>query len=189
EEIQKASNEVAQKAEASLEKVNALQKLLDENRKAVEELIQGISDAAEASATSAKNVHDLELRAREIDKIVDAIANVTIQTNMLAVNGAIEAAGAGEHGRGFAVVASDIRNLASESAQNADKIKDSVRGIQEQIARVAQDIEQVGITAREEVERAKKTTQALAQAAQQMADVQQRVEEIKNAAAESLKAI
>ncbi|WP_425463823.1 methyl-accepting chemotaxis protein [Neomoorella humiferrea] len=58
-----------------------------------------------------------------IDKIVDTIASVSIQTNMLAVSGAIEAARAGEYGKGFAVVASDIRNLAQESARNAEQIK------------------------------------------------------------------
>jgi len=61
---------------------------------------------------------------------------------MLAVNGFVEAATAGEHGRGFSVVAGDIRNLAAESAENADKIKDLVRDIQVQIGKVMNDIGQ-----------------------------------------------
>ena len=82
---------------------------------------------------SAKNVLELEERTRRIDKIVDAIVMVTVQTKMLAVNGNVEAARAGEYGRGFSVVAGDIRSLANESSENADKIKDLVKNVQTQI--------------------------------------------------------
>ncbi len=91
---------------------------------------------------------DLQEKIRRIEKIVDTIENVSIQTNMLAVNGFIEAATAGEHGRGFSVVAGDIRNLATESAENADKIKDLVRDIQIQMVKVALDITQSEIISR-----------------------------------------
>jgi methyl-accepting chemotaxis protein len=85
-------------------------------------------------------VEELQEKIRRIEKIVDTIENVSIQTNMLAVNGFVEAATAGEHGRGFSVVAGDIRNLASESAENADKIKDLVRDIQTQMGKVIGEI-------------------------------------------------
>jgi hypothetical protein len=61
---------------------------------------------------------------------VDAITTVSIQTNMLAVKGSVEAARAGEFGKGFAVVSTDIRNLARDSAENAERIKDTVREVQ-----------------------------------------------------------
>jgi methyl-accepting chemotaxis protein len=92
-------------------------------------------------ATNA-SLEKLQDKIRRIEKIVDTIQNVSIQTNMLAVNGFVEAATAGEHGRGFSVVAGDIRNLASESAENGDKIKDLVREIQNQMGRVLGDITQ-----------------------------------------------
>ncbi len=68
---------------------------------------------------------------------------------MLAVNGFVEAATAGEHGRGFSVVAGDIRNLANESAENADKIKDLVREVHNQMGKVLSDINQSEISVRE----------------------------------------
>jgi methyl-accepting chemotaxis protein len=77
---------------------------------------------------------------------------------MLAVNGNVEAARAGEYGRGFSVVAGDIRSLANESSENADKIKDLVKNVQTQITKVAGDIELAGRKARAEVERAKVST-------------------------------
>ena len=89
----------------------------------------------------------------ESDKIVDAITQVSIQTNMLAVNGSIEAARAGEYGKGFVVVATDIRNLAHDSAENADRIKDMVKAIQDQIGFVGRDLSEIMNTALGEVER------------------------------------
>ena len=59
---------------------------------------------------------------------------MTIQTSMLAVSGAVEAARAGEAGRGFAVVSNDIRALAREAAESVERIKDTIRGILDQIA-------------------------------------------------------
>lgn len=93
-------------------------------------------------------VEQLQDKIRRIEKIVDTIENVSIQTNMLAVNGFVEAATAGEHGRGFSVVAGDIRNLATESAENADKIKDLVRDIQLQMTKVAVEINQSELASR-----------------------------------------
>ena len=68
---------------------------------------------------------------------------VSIQTNMLAVSGSVEAARAGDLGKGFAVVSKDIRNLARDSGENAGRIKDTVRAIQDQIATVRRELEQI----------------------------------------------
>jgi len=124
-----------------------------------------------------------------IDKILDAIVNVSIQTNMLAVNGSIEAARAGEFGRGFSVVAGDIRALANESAENTDKIKDLVRGIQNQIQRVAADIDLSSRTSFAEVEKAKKTTHNLNVIEESMIRILEGSKEIKRGSDESLIAL
>jgi methyl-accepting chemotaxis protein len=161
ERLAVAAKQMSERAAVSTEKLTELQKLLENNKIAVDDMIFGISTSAEASLVSAKNIKSLEETIRQIDKIVDAIVNVTIQTNMLAVNGSIEAARAGEFGRGFSVVAGDIRSLANESAENTDKIKDLVRGIQTQIQRVAADIDSSSKTAFAEAEKAKKITRNL----------------------------
>lgn len=168
-----------ERAEMSQSRCEALRALLVENRKGVEAMIAGINDAATASVKSAENIKRLEDRTRLIDKIVDAIVNVTIQTNLLAVNGSIEAARAGAYGRGFAVVAADVRNLAGESSENADKIKDLVRNIQQQIARVAEDIEASGREAAGEVKKAQKCTADLERIDRDMAEVLEGVRDIK----------
>ncbi len=114
-----------------------------------------------STRTSAQQIKELELVSRRIDKIVDAITQVSIQTNMLAVNGSIEAARAGEYGKGFVVVATDIRNLAHDSAENADRIKDLVKSIQDQIGLVGRDLSEIVSSALVEVEKAKAITSNL----------------------------
>lgn len=90
-----------------------------------------------SSISNLKDVHSevtvLNKSFGNIKKIVDTINNVAIQTNMLAVNGNIEAARSGEFGRGFSVVAADIRSLANESADNADKMKDILDEMYEKV--------------------------------------------------------
>ncbi len=115
---------------------------------------------------------ELEERTRRIDKIVDSIVMVTVQTRMLAVNGNVEAARAGEFGRGFSVVAADIRSLANESSENADRIKDLVKSIQGQITKVVGDIEGAGTKAKEEADRAKVSTANLERMAKNITEVQ-----------------
>jgi methyl-accepting chemotaxis protein len=136
-----------------------------------------------------KKIKTLESRAREIDKIVDTIVTVGIQTNMLAVSGAIEAARAGEYGKGFAVVASDIRNLAQDSASNAEQIKELVRSIQEQIKIVLMDAEAIGESTIQEVEKAKKTSKDLEQIDKDMKTIVKGTEEIAEEARQSVHAI
>jgi len=152
---------MSDRADASVEKATATQKLLTTNKANVDLLIANIGKSADSAAESVKNILELQERTRRIDKIVDAIVMVTVQTKMLAVNGNVEAARAGEFGRGFSVVADDIRSLANESSENADRIKDLVKSVQTQIAKVASDIEASGVRARAEVVRAKASTTKL----------------------------
>jgi len=122
--------------------------------------------------------------SRRIDKIVDAITTVSIQTNMLAVNGSIEAARAGEFGKGFVVVATDIRNLAQDSAENADRIKDMVKAVQDQIGVVGRDLDEIVGIASTEVEKAKVTTENLVQIETDIQEVERGANEILGAASE-----
>ena len=143
-QLRHAAKGMGDRAELSVEKALGTQKILAGNKENVDALIVNVGKSADASAESAKNILELEERTRRIDKIVDAIVMVTVQTKMLAVNGNVEAARAGEYGRGFSVVAGDIRSLANESSENADKIKDLVKNVQTQITKVAGDIELAG---------------------------------------------
>ena len=163
---------MVQKATQSGETCSGVSLLLATNKESLDAMILNIGQAAQMATASAKNVLELEERTRRIDKIVDAIVMVTVQTRMLAVNGNVEAARAGEFGRGFSVVAGDIRSLANESSENADRIKDLVKSIQGQITKVVTDIEGAGSKAKEEAERAKVSTANLERMAKEIKEVQ-----------------
>jgi methyl-accepting chemotaxis protein len=136
-----------------------------------------------------KQIKDLDLVSRRIDKIVDAITTVSIQTNMLAVNGSIEAARAGEFGKGFVVVATDIRNLAQDSAENADRIKDLVKAVQDQISVVGHDLEEIVATGLSEVEKARISTANLLSIETEIDAVETGAREILGASSEIAAAI
>ena len=97
---------------------------------------------------------------------------------MLAINGSIEAARAGEFGKGFMVVSTDIRNLARESAENADRIKDVVKATQDQIVAVRRDLEQIAAAAEIEAQSNKAITTNLAMVEQDVTIVLAGNEEI-----------
>ena len=187
--LEHAAKDMGLKATVSGEKCAAVSTLLTTNKEALDSMIVNIGQAAEMSLASAKNVLELEERTRRIDKIVDAIVMVTVQTRMLAVNGNVEAARAGEFGRGFSVVAGDIRSLANESSENADRIKDLVKSIQGQITKVVTDIEGAGVKAKEETERAKVSTSNLERMAKDIKEVQLGVNVIAKGADQSVAAL
>jgi methyl-accepting chemotaxis protein len=177
-QMRHAAKGMSDRAEQSVERSQGMLKLLAGNKANVDALIVNIGKGAEASAESAKNILELQERTRRIDKIVDAIVMVTVQTKMLAVNGNVEAARAGEYGRGFSVVAGDIRSLANESSENADRIKDLVKAVQTQITKVAGDIESAGAKGRAEVERAKVSGTSLERIAKDSGEVVSDIQEI-----------
>jgi methyl-accepting chemotaxis protein len=171
------------------EKVRNVASLLAQNKAAVDQLINGIENSVVTTQTSIKQVKDLEQVSRRIDKIVEAITTVSIQTNMLAVNGSIEAARAGEFGKGFVVVSTDIRNLARDSAENADRIKDLVKGVQDQISLVSSDLDEIVKSAVSETEQAKIATANLQAIEVDITDIDRCTAQILDAATEIAAAI
>lgn len=167
-QIEKGALLAQDSARDALEKGGLITSQLQENRAAVDGLVAGVGNALAETDRSREQINALEQVSRKIDKIVDAITTVAIQTNMLAVNGSIEAARAGEFGKGFMVVSTDIRNLARDSSENAERIKDLVKAIQDQIVVVRRDLEAISAAAAAEVEKNRAITRNLETTADDM---------------------
>jgi methyl-accepting chemotaxis protein len=140
-------------ARTAHERVTKVQSALHHSRSAVTSLADGVNRAFQQIEAALKLIDELGLLGGRIEKLVDAIALVAVQTSMLAVSGAVEAARAGAVGRGFAVVSNDIRALSRETADSMDRVKDTVRGIVDQVGSVRRDLEQINALSEAEVER------------------------------------
>jgi methyl-accepting chemotaxis protein len=149
-QIEKTAHSTRESAVNSLDRVNRMHEMLDECRGQITELAQGVALSLQTTRQSLDLIVGLEGITRSIDKIVDGIGIVAIQTNMLAVSGSVEAARAGEFGKGFAVVSKDIRSLARDSGENAGRIKDTVLAIQGQITAVRRELERLIVGAEAE---------------------------------------
>jgi methyl-accepting chemotaxis protein len=181
-QIEQGAQLSASRGGMAVERSDVILQSLAENKSAVDSMIEAIGKAARDGIENVRRVSELEQISRRIDKIVDAIANVSIQTNMLAVNGSVESARAGEFGKGFAVVSTDIRNLARDSADNADRIKDLVKAVQDRIVEVRGDLEETSRQALAEAEAAKVTTARLEEIERDMQQVRAGNSEVKESA-------
>lgn len=108
----------------------------------VHDSADGVNQMAEEIETATHSLLELQNMSKDVDGIVNTIQEIAEQTNLLALNAAIEAARAGEHGRGFAVVADEVRSLSHRTAQSTSEISSVISKIQKMVDRVSVDMDE-----------------------------------------------
>ncbi len=106
----------------------------------VDQTTQKLLRANEKESEMAENVKQLDSQARGVKEVLNVIRDIADQTNLLALNAAIEAARAGEHGRGFAVVADEVRSLAEKTQKSLAEIDMSINAVVEEIGKSSQQM-------------------------------------------------
>ncbi|MBC3335758.1 HAMP domain-containing protein [Pseudomonas proteolytica] len=131
-------------------------------RNSMQEASASLEHIATALNSTATVINTLGQRSQEIGGIVGVITSIADQTNLLALNAAIEAARAGEQGRGFAVVADEVRNLASRTRQATDEISGMIQSIQQETGNAISTMEQGNVLMQEGLSRNADVASALA---------------------------
>ncbi|RVY86856.1 HAMP domain-containing protein [Helicobacter pylori] len=142
--VKNKATDIASMMNASIEQSQGLRKrlietqgLVKESKDAIGGLFSQITESAHTEEELSSKVEQLSRNADDVKSILDIINDIADQTNLLALNAAIEAARAGEHGRGFAVVADEVRNLAGRTQKSLAEINSTIMVIVQEINAVS----------------------------------------------------
>jgi len=147
----------------------------------VEETVQGMQSIKAKVGASAQKVEEMGKRSEQIGMILETIEDIASQTNLLALNAAIEAARAGEHGKGFAVVADEVRKLAERSANATREIADLIKGIQQTVNEAVSAMEEGSLEVEKGVEKGSQAGEALESILKAVENVAKQTEQAANA--------
>ena len=131
EQMHATSTEVASSTAGAADSANLARDMVEKGHIQVEQSANEINKLSDTLNDTANTIEELAQNAANINNILDVIKGIAEQTNLLALNAAIEAARAGEQGRGFAVVADEVRALAQDTANSTHEIENMIKTVQE----------------------------------------------------------
>ena len=173
-ELGAATQEIARNAADASQHASGASEQADDGRQVVEQTIQAMTELSQKISLSCTQIETLNASTDNIGHILDVIKGISQQTNLLALNAAIEAARAGEAGRGFAVVADEVRALAHRTAQSTQEIEKMVAGIQNGTGDAVESMQQSNQRTQSTLELARAAGVALEQIAESINQINER---------------
>ncbi len=177
-------HEVAQNAELASQAATAADQQAQLGDQVVGEAVEQIEQLARQMDHSIDAMHQLAGESQRIGSILDVIKSVSEQTNLLALNAAIEAARAGEAGRGFAVVADEVRGLAQRTQQSTEEIEQLIGNLHDGTDQVTRLLDSSKVLTRDSVELSRRAGDALGQITRTVSNIQGMNQQIATASEE-----
>ncbi len=168
EELAATAHSVADSTGNAVQAVDDARHHFDNGVQALEDAVKRMETLSEGVHGAAGVINSLKEKTDEIGNIVDVIGGVAEQTNLLALNAAIEAARAGEQGRGFAVVADEVRTLASRTQESTEEIRRMIEELQKGSEQAVDVMSKSATDSNESVEMVKLAEDAMQQIAQEI---------------------
>lgn len=183
-EMASSANNVADSASDTARNTEEADKQSQHTQQLIHNTVDNIQGLASQLGTASKAVADLDSDVHNIVKVLDVIGDIAEQTNLLALNAAIEAARAGEQGRGFAVVADEVRNLAGRTQDSTKEIQQMINNLQQGSKNAINTMEICAETSENTVEESQNASAALQQIVVALESITQMSHQIATAAAE-----
>ena len=176
--------EIARNASSIAVSASGTANIAKEGEHIVDKSVSEVKDIAATVSESSKVMVSLGERSRQIGDIIRVISEIADQTNLLALNAAIEAARAGEQGKGFAVVADEVRKLAERTAKATSEIGSMIGAIQEEVQKSVTSMDEVSKMVGTGVEFSTQTGEALHKIVSSVSELQMMVQQIASATEE-----
>jgi len=170
-EMSSTIHEVAANAETAASSANQADTQTEQGKQIVSATMSSITSLATEVETAATVINQLEKDSENIGSVLEVIRGIAEQTNLLALNAAIEAARAGEQGRGFAVVADEVRNLASRTQESTQEIQEMIERLQKGSRDAVTAMEAGQEKAHQTVEQASQAEASLSEISQAVAQI------------------
>ncbi|WP_172571953.1 methyl-accepting chemotaxis protein [Vibrio vulnificus] len=183
-EMASSANHVADSASDTANNTDEADKQSKHTQELIHNTVSNIQGLASQLGTASQAVADLDKDVNNIVKVLDVIGDIAEQTNLLALNAAIEAARAGEQGRGFAVVADEVRNLAGRTQSSTKEIQLMINNLQQGSRNAIQTMEICAETSQSTVVESQTASDALQQIVQALESISTMSQQIATAAAE-----